>query len=180
MEPAPPGLGRRPGVRLTGEPPAYLTRGGGHYIHAGEAPAHQRRGRRAALARQGRHHTVARNLRVKEVWVPPREQTAWAERFVICHNAEAAARDKAVRERVITHLEGLIGGSDAWSAGKRDEFAGQLKAKPGLRRYLRRTKKGLLRIGHAAIKCEAHLDGKWLLRTSDLTPRRPRRRPQSN
>ena len=158
---------------------AYLTRGGGHYIHA-EKLRHTNTEAAAALARQGRHHTVARNLRVKEVWVPPREQTAWAERFVICHNPEAAERDKAVRHRLIAHLQGLIGGSDAWTAGKRDELVGQLKAKPGLRRYLRRTKKGLLRIGHAAIKCEAHLDGKWLLRTSDLTPRRPRRRPQSN
>lgn len=39
----------------------------------------------------------------------------------------------------------------------------------GLRRYLRRTKTGLLRIDHAAVKTEEHLDGKWLLRTSDLT-----------
>jgi len=28
---------------------------------------------------------------------------------------------------------------------------------------------GLLRIGHAAIRREQHLDGKWLLRTVDLT-----------
>ena len=41
--------------------------------------------------------------------------------------------------------------------------------KPGLRRLPRRTKTGLLRTGHSAIKREAHLDGKWLLRTSDLT-----------
>jgi DDE family transposase len=147
---------------------AYLTRGGGHYIHAGKL-RHTNAAAAAALARQGRYHTVAGNLRVNEVWVPPREQGARAERFVICHNPEAAGRDKAVRHRLIAHLEGLIGGSDAGSAGKRDELAGQLKAKPGLRRYLRRTKNGLLRIGHAAIKREAHLDGKWLLRTSDLT-----------
>ncbi|HEY3258663.1 MAG TPA: transposase, partial [Pseudonocardiaceae bacterium] len=35
--------------------------------------------------------------------------------------------------------------------------------------YLRRTKAGLLRIDHAAVTREEHLDGKWLLRTSDLT-----------
>ncbi len=44
-----------------------------------------------------------------------------------------------------------------------------MKTKPGLRRYLRRTKTGLLRIDHSAAKREAHLDGKWLLRTSDAT-----------
>ena len=38
-----------------------------------------------------------------------------------------------------------------------------------MRRYLRRTPAGLLRVDHAALRREQHLDGKWLLRTSDLT-----------
>src|SRR5664280_2669091 len=38
-----------------------------------------------------------------------------------------------------------------------------------LPRYLRRTNGGLLRVDSAAVKREAHLDGKWLLRTSDTT-----------
>jgi transposase len=63
----------------------------------------------------------------------------------------------------------MIDGSDTWTARKRDELVGSLKTKPGLRRYLRRTKAGLLRIDHGAAKREAHLDGKWLLRTSDVT-----------
>jgi IS4 transposase len=62
--------------------------------------------------------------------------------------------------------------SDGWTARRRDELVGSLKAKPGLRRYLRRTRSGLLRIDNNAARREAHLDGKWLLRTSDdtLTP----------
>ena len=88
---------------------------------------------------------------------------------MVCHNPDAAARDAAVRDRLIEHLEGLIAGSDTWTARRRDEFVGSLKAKPGLRRLLRRTKTGLLRIDHAAAAREAHYDGKWLLRTSDLT-----------
>ena len=88
---------------------------------------------------------------------------------MICHNPKAAERDAAVRERLVTHLKGLIDGSDAWTSSRRSELAGSLKNKPGLRRFLRRTKTGLLRIDHAAIKREAHLDGKWLLRTSGLT-----------
>jgi hypothetical protein len=147
---------------------AYLTRGGGHYIHA-EKLRHANSQAAAALARQGRYHTVAGNLRVKEAWVPQGGDGARAQRFVICHNPEAAERDAAVRERLVTHLQGLIDGSDAWPAGKRDELTGQLRDKPGLRRLLRRTKTGLLRIDHTAIAREAHLDGKWLLRTSDLT-----------
>jgi hypothetical protein len=150
---------------------AYLQRGGGHYIHA-EKLRHTNTEAAAALARAGRYHGVADNLRIKEVRVSPgggAEDGARTHRFVVCHNPEAAARDAAVRERLITHLQGLITGSDDWSTSKRDEFVGSLKDKPGLRRYLRRTPGGLLRIDRAAAKREAHLDGKWLLRTSDLT-----------
>ena len=146
----------------------YLTRGGGHYIHA-EKLRHANSQAAAALARQGRYHTVAGNLRVKEVWVPPKENGVRAERFVICHNPEAAERDAAVRERLVRYLDGLIDGSDAWTPARRSELTGSLRDKPGLRRFLRRTKTGLLRIDHTAIAREAHLDGKWLLRTSDQT-----------
>ena len=150
---------------------AYLTRGGGHYIHA-EKLRHTNAEAAAALARPGRYHEVADNLRVKEVHVAPGGGTAdgaRAERFVICHNPEAAARDEAVRQRLIEHLQQLIEGSDTWTDRRRDEFVGSLKAKPGLRRLLRRTKSGLLRIDRAAADRESHYDGKWLLRTSDLT-----------
>ncbi len=152
---------------------AYLTRGGGHYIHAeklrntnGEAAA--------ALARPGRYRTVAGNLRVKEVAVAPGgkgagDEGARAQRFVVCHNPEQAQRDETVRGQLVAHLENLIEGSDSWTDRRRDESVGSLKGKPGLRRYLRRTNAGLLRIDAAAIKRETHLDGKWLLRTSDST-----------
>ena len=145
---------------------AYLTRGGGHYIHA-EKLRHTNAEAAAALARPGRYKTVAGNLRVTEVSVGG--DGARAHRFVVCHNPDAAERDAEVRARLVDHLRGLIDGSDTWTARRRDELVGSLKAKPGLRRYLRRTRSGLLRIDQAAVDREAHLDGKWLLRTSDLT-----------
>jgi hypothetical protein len=152
---------------------AYLTRGGGHYIHA-EKLRHTNSEAAAALARAGRYRTVAGNLRVKEVAVAPGghgdgDHGARAQRFVVCHNPEQAVRDAAVRDRLVAHLEELITGSDTWSGRRRDELVGSLKTKPGLRRYLRRTKSGLLRIDHTTVKTESHLDGKWLLRTSDVT-----------
>ncbi|MBA3249943.1 MAG: IS1634 family transposase [Geodermatophilaceae bacterium] len=152
---------------------AYLTRGGGHYIHA-EKLRNTNSEAAAALARPGRYRTVAGNLRVKEVAVAPGghgdgDDGARAQRFVVCHNPEQADRDAAVRERLVAHLKTLIVGSDGWTGRRRDEFLGSLKTKPGLRRYLRRTGGGLLRVDAAAIKREAHLDGKWLLRTSDAT-----------
>jgi hypothetical protein len=152
---------------------AYLTRGGGHYIHA-EKLRHTNSEAAAALARPGRYRTVAGNLRVKEVAVAPGgdgdgDEGARAQRFAVCHNPEQADRDAAVRDRLVTHLQQLMAGSDGWSGRRRDEFVGSLRSKPGLRRYLRRTSGGLLRVDAAAIKREAHLDGKWLLRTSDAT-----------
>jgi len=155
---------------------AYLTRGGGHYIHA-EKLRNTNSEAAAALARPGRYRTVAGNLRVKEVAVGPGgngdgDDGARAQRFVVCLNPEQADRDEAVRGRLVAHLESLIVGSDGWTDRRRDELVGSLKTKPGLRRYLRRTHTGLLRVDAAAIKRESHLDGKWLLRTSDptLTP----------
>jgi len=152
---------------------AYLTRGGGHYIHA-EKLRNTNAEAAAALARPGRYRTVAGNLRVKEVAVAPGgtgdgDEGARAQRFVVCHNPEQADRDERVRGHLVAHLEQLMAGSDAWTERRRDEFVGSLKSKPGLRRYLRRTNTGLLRIDAAAIKREQHLDGKWLLRTSDTT-----------
>ena len=152
---------------------AYLTRGGGHYIHA-EKLRHTNTEAAAALARPGRYRTVADNLRVKEVHVAPGgdgdgDDGARAQRFVICHNPEQAERDRQVRTNLIAHLEQLIDGSDTWTGRRRDELVGSLKTKPGLRRYLRRTSGGLLRVDHAMIRRETHLDGKWLLRTSDTT-----------
>ena len=152
---------------------AYLTRGGGHYIHA-EKLRNTNSEAAAALARPGRYRTVAGNLRVKEVHVAPGGQGdgddgARTQRFMVCHNPEQADRDAAVRQQLVTHLETLIVGSDSWSDRRRDELVGSLKTKPGLRRYLRRTSGGLLRVDAAAVKREAHLDGKWLLRTSDTT-----------
>ena len=94
---------------------------------------------------------------------------ARTQRFVICHNPEQGERDRQVRTNLVAHLAQLIAGSDDWTARRRDELVGSLKTKPGLRRYLRRTPAGLLRVDQAAIKREAHLDRKWLLRTSDTT-----------
>ena len=138
----------------------YLRRGGNHYIigeklRSGSAEAD------AALSRQGRYQEAAENLRVKEVRI------AEDERFVICHNPEAAERDAAIRARMIAQLKEAIDDSDALGKEKRAELRGVISTKPGLNRYLRVTPGGLLRIDAAKAKAEENLDGKYLLRTSD-------------
>ncbi|MCA1698088.1 MAG: IS1634 family transposase [Actinobacteria bacterium] len=143
----------------------YLQRAGGHYI-IGEKLRGDSKEAKAALARQGRYHTVAGNLQVKEVVL---DDGTMRDRFVICRNPEQAERDRHVRDELVKQLEQAIDGSDRLVAEERARLAGRLQAKRVLKRYLRQTKTGLLRVDRAAIAAEAHLDGKFLLRSSDPT-----------
>jgi Transposase DDE domain len=138
----------------------YLRRGDHHYIigeklRSGSAEA------AAALSRQGRYQEIAGNLRVKEVKISDHE------RFVICHNPEAAERDAATRARLLARLKDMTDGTDKLTATRRAELRGVISTKPGLNRYLRVTPGGLLRIDAAKIRAEENLDGKYLLRASD-------------
>lgn len=141
----------------------YLQRGGGHYI-VGEKLRGDSAEAAAALSRQGRYHTVSDNLRVKEVRVD--DGTA-RDRFVICHNPDAAVRDATVRDQIVTRLEARIAGSDTLSPPKRAELAGRLRTKAAFARFLRTTPGGLLRVDRAKVRADANFDGKFLLRTSD-------------
>ncbi len=141
----------------------YLQRGGGHYI-VGEKLRGDSAEAAAALSRQGRYHTVSDNLRVKEVRVD--DGTA-RDRFVICHNPDAAVRDATVRDQIVTRLEARIAGSDTLSPPNRAELAGRLRTKAAFARFLRTTPGGLLRVDRAKVRAGANFDGKFLLRTSD-------------
>jgi Transposase DDE domain len=139
----------------------YLQRAGGHYIigeklRSGSAEA------TAALSRQGRYAQISANLQVKEVKLDDTR-----DRFVICFNPDEAERDQHVREHLVARLTDKIADSDELSATKRAELRGQISTQPGLNRFLRVTPGGLLRVDHTAIKAEARLDGKYLLRCSD-------------
>ena len=138
---------------------AYLSQDGERYI-IGEKLRGESEEARLALSRPGRYQKVRENLEVKEVVVG-------SDRFVICHNPEEAVRDQRVRERLLSYLEEAIAGSDQLTATQRAELLGKLKTKPGLARLLRLTRGGLLRVDRAKVARESHLDGKFLLRSSD-------------
>lgn len=138
----------------------YLRRGDDHYI-MGEKLRSGSKEAQAALARAGRYREVAGNLKVKEVKIGEQE------RFVVCHNPEAAERDAQVRTHLLDHLTGLIKDSDRLPPMKRAELKGVISTKPGLSRFLRTTAGGLLRIDAEAVAADEKLDGRYLLRTSD-------------
>ena len=87
------------------------------------------------------------------------------DRFVICHNPEEAKRDQQVREQTIRSPTPT--GSPP-AAARQSSTRGRLQAR-AQERFLRQTKTGKLRIDRATVNVEAHLDGKFLLRTSDPT-----------
>ncbi|MBF8184943.1 IS1634 family transposase [Nonomuraea sp. K274] len=142
----------------------YLRQGDHQYI-IGEKLRSGSAEVKAALSRQGRYTDISGNMRIKEVRISD------TDRFVICHNPEAAERDRRMREQLIAQLiaqlTDLIDGSDAVSEFQRGELRGKIAAKPGLNRYLRATPAGKLRVDTAKVKAEENLDGKYLLRCGD-------------
>jgi transposase len=162
----------------------YLTRAGGHWI-AGEKMRDGSPDAKAALQRQGRYRTVRDNLRVKEV-----DLGFEGRRFVVCHNPLEAERDRAERDAQLERIEAELARIDALrerqarqrkrttasARGKalaRNQDKAHVKAEcalrdhPTLGRYVRLTPTGRLRIDRAKVAAEQHLDGKFLLSTSD-------------
>jgi Transposase DDE domain len=139
----------------------HLRQGGGAYI-LGEKLRTAQPEVAAALARQGRYKVLAGNLQVKEVNVDEAD-----DRMIVCFNPDQANRDAAIRDRLTTQLSELIAGSDALKPAERANLLGKIYTKPGLKRLLRVTDTGLLRLDKAKIKAEEKLDGKFLLRCGD-------------
>jgi transposase len=119
----------------------------------------------AARGRQGRFRSVEEGLQVKDIRVG---EGVGQQRFIMVRNLDAAARDAYVRGRLVALLEDRIDGSDTLDREERAELRGRIREKPGLWRYLRLTPSGLLRVDRAKIAAETKLDGKTLLRTSEL------------
>jgi len=137
-----------------------LMRGGGGYI-IGEKLRSGSAEVKAALSRQGRYATVKDNMQVKEVSIGA------DDRFVLCYNPAQAERDAIVRTKLIAQLEEVITDTDKLTAAERGRIEGALSGKPGLKRFMRTTPGGLLRVDKQKIKTETNLDGKYLLRCSD-------------
>jgi hypothetical protein len=137
-----------------------LMRGAGGYI-VGEKLRSGSVQVQAALSRPGRYRVIRDNLQVKEVNIDS------DDRFVLCYNPQQAERDAAVRDQLVGQLDEAIAGADSLTKTGRAKLEGVLSTKPGLKRFLRVTPGGLLRIDKKKISQEENLDGKYLLRSSD-------------
>ena len=72
-----------------------------------------------------------------------------------------------MRGQILSRLEEAIEESGTLSPREQAQLAGKLKTKPAFNRVLRTTAAGKLRVDRAAVAKDAHLDGKYLFRTSD-------------
>ena len=116
----------------------------------------------AALSRQGRYQQVAENLRVKEVKVGEHE------RFVVCHNPDAAERDAATRERLVAQFEAMIDGSDCSARDETGRAArGDLDPARPEPVPAHHPRPGCCASTRRRSTADAKLDGKYLLRTND-------------
>jgi transposase len=142
-----------------------LQRAGGHYI-LGEKLRDGQEVHKQVLARRGRYVKIRENLEIKEVIIGAGERR---RRFILVYNPEEAKRDRASRERILTRIEKTLValGEQQGKDHKRSVCA--LLSHRTMGRYLRQLKDGAIRIDRGKIRYEAHLDGKYILSTSDDT-----------
>lgn len=122
------------------------------------------------MTRPGRYAPVAGNLRVKEVFVGEGERRT---RYVVCHNPLEQARQKQHRDKILELLKAELATLVPPARGeKHSKRTCELLASERFGRYLRQTKRGVLRIDRAAVKRDQHFDGKWVVTSNDdsLTP----------
>jgi len=143
-----------------------LALGGGKYILASKMRGGDEVTKQV-LTRAGRFKRVKANLQVKEVEVGDGERR---QRYVVCYNPDEAARQRAHRAKLIALLEQELATLSAPTTGKEhSKRTCELIASERFGRYLRRTKRGGLRIDRAAARREARYDGKWVITTNDDT-----------
>ncbi len=118
-----------------------------------------------ALKRPGRYKTLASGLRIKEVIT--NEGSVTARRFVIVHNPDEGTRDALKRADIISETERRLANLQQLDGEAHHKATCELRAHKTFGRYLRQTKTGKLVLDKAKIKREAHLDGKYLISTSD-------------
>lgn len=105
------------------------------------------------LTRAGRYKSVAKNIEVKEVRQGDR-------RYVICRNESEAEKDAQAREQILRHIEEIL----------TRKVAKTLIGNKGYARYLT-VNRNSVRINERAVKGDALLDGKFVLRTNtQLSP----------
>jgi len=119
------------------------------------------------MTRPGRYHVVRDNLRVKEVFVGDGERR---RRYVVCHNPQEEVRQRQHRDRLVELLAQELATLQPPEPGKgHSKRTCELLASERFGRYLRCTKRGVLRIDRTAVCNDMRYDGKWVIASNDDT-----------
>jgi hypothetical protein len=141
-----------------------LALGNGKYILASKMRAGDEV-TKDVLARPGRYHDVRENLQVKEVIVGDGERR---RRYVVCHNPGEETRQREHRNKLVAQLEAELTAMQHSTTGH-SKKACALITSSRYGKYVRETKRGLLRVDRAAVAEAARYDGKWVVTSNDDT-----------
>jgi len=142
-----------------------LQKAGGHYI-IGEKLRDNQEIHREVLAKRGRFTSVRENLEIKEVTIGDGEKR---RRFILVHNPEEAKKDQATREKTLKKIEEALKSIKDQAGPGHTKNVCALLSHRTMGRYLRQLKTGRIKIDKGKIREEAHLDGKYIISTSDNT-----------
>ncbi|HOL66448.1 MAG TPA: IS1634 family transposase, partial [bacterium] len=112
----------------------------------------QKEVREQVVSRAGRYKSAGENLGVKEV-------RQGGKRYIICRNPQEAEKDAQAREQILRHIEEALAHHGAKS----------LIGNKGYARYLK-VARGSVTVNERAVKDDALLDGKFVLRTNTELP----------
>jgi transposase len=145
-----------------------LQKAGGHYI-IGEKLRDNQEVHKEVLAKRGRFTVIRENMEIKEVIVGDGERR---RRFILVHNPDEARKDKATRERTLKKIDEALKSIKEQKGQCHKKNVCALLSHRTMGRFLKQLKTGAIKIDKGKIKAEAHLDGKYIISTSDdtLTP----------
>lgn len=142
-----------------------LQEAGGHYI-VGERMTAGKPIVEKALAHPGRFRSVRDNLEVKEVIIGDGEARV---RYVLVRNPSEAKRDAAKREKHLEKLKAELAKLKELKGSAHTKAHCRLNSHITYKKYLKMDAKGNFKINNQAVKEQEHLDGKYLIRSSDDT-----------
>lgn len=145
-----------------------LRKAGGHYI-IGEKLRDSQEVHKEVLAKRGRFTAIRENLELKEVVVGDGERR---RRFILVHNPEEAGKDKVTREKTLKKIAEALKSIKEQKGQCHKKNVCALLSHRTMGRYLKQLKTGAIKLDKGKIKEETHLDGKYIISTSDdtLTP----------
>jgi transposase len=142
-----------------------LQKAGGQYI-LGEKLRDNRQIHKEVLSKRGRYLKIKENMEIKEVVVGNGERR---RRFILVHNPEEARKDNATRERILQRIDEALASVGDQKGKDHKKRVCALLSHRTMGRYLKQLKDGPIKIDKGKIRQEAHLDGKYIISTSDDT-----------